>query len=275
MPDRTPKRTPTANQTPGAQPSRMAAMVVDDEPPARRKLVRWLNADPEIEVVATCGDGVEALEAYEAQPTALLFLDVQMPGLSGFDVLQRLPREPAPVVVFATAFDRFAIDAFNHHAAGYLLKPYSQAQFAATLAHAKQQVRGRAQPEAMAHLAALADALQPTQPYVQHLAVRQADRVDVVQVGDVDWIEAQGNYVLVHAAGQRHLIRETLTRVASRLDPRRFPRVHRSAVVNLDRVASLIPASHGDFMVLLRDGTEVPMSRTYRAGLRSVLEIGF
>ncbi|MEO1075395.1 MAG: LytTR family DNA-binding domain-containing protein [Bacteroidota bacterium] len=255
-------------------------MAVDDEPPALRKLARWLAEDPDIEVVATCGDGYEALDALEQHRVDLLVLDIQMPELSGFDVLRRRPPGPAPVVVFATAYDTYAIQAFEHHAAGYLLKPYDRARFASTLAHAKAQHRGRSQNrEAESHtqaaLASLLEAVRPQEPYLDHLAVRLVDRVDLVRVADVDWIEASGNYVTVHAGGARHLIRTSLTRVASRLDPRRFLRIHRSTVVHLDRVRSLVPASHGDYTVVLLDGTTLNMSRTYREHLQRVLELGF
>ncbi|MEM8601089.1 MAG: LytTR family DNA-binding domain-containing protein [Bacteroidota bacterium] len=262
------------------QTARLRAVAVDDEPPARRKLARWLADDAEIDVVAICADGYEALDALDLHRVDLLVLDIQMPELSGFDVLRRLPPGPAPVVVFATAYDAYAIQAFEHHAAGYLLKPYDRARFDATIAQAKAQHRGRiavagAAAEAHATLTTLLDAVRPPSTYLDHLAVRRADRVDLVRVADVDWIEASGNYVTVHARGQRHLIRASLTRVASRLDPRRFLRIHRSTVVHLDRVASLVPASHGDYTVVLRDGTTLSMSRTYREHLRGVLEVGF
>ncbi|MEL7364174.1 MAG: response regulator, partial [Bacteroidota bacterium] len=190
--------------------SRLQTVVVDDEPPARRKLARWLGDDPEIDVVAICADGYEALDALEQHRVDLLVLDIQMPELSGFDVLRRRPPGPAPVVVFATAYDTYAIQAFEHHAAGYLLKPYDRARFASTLAHAKAQHRGRSQNrEAESHtqaaLASLLEAVRPQEPYLDHLAVRLADRVDLVRVADVDWIEASGNYVTVHAGGARHL----------------------------------------------------------------------
>lgn len=255
--------------------SRLRAVVVDDEPPARRKLERWLEQDPEVEVVATCANGYEALDALREHAVDVLFLDVQMPELTGFDVLARRLPGPAPLVVFATAYDRYAIEAFRHHAADYLLKPYDHERFASTLAHVKARHRARAAEETQHRLTALLDAVQSPPAYLEQIAVRRADRIDLVRVDDVDWIQAEGNYVLLHAGGARHLVRETLSRVVARLDPRRFLRIHRSTVVNLARVASLYPASHGDYTVVLADGTQLAMSRTYRDRLREVLEIGF
>ncbi|MEM1042786.1 MAG: LytTR family DNA-binding domain-containing protein [Bacteroidota bacterium] len=255
--------------------ARLRVVVVDDEPPARRKLAAWLERDAEVEIVALCANGYEALDVLAEGPVDVLFLDVQMPELSGFDVLAQRPPGPAPLVVFATAFDHYAVRAFEHHAADYLLKPYDYARFSATLAHVKERHRHRQAREVQDRLGSLLDAVQPPRPYLDRLAVKHADRVELVSVDQVDWIRAEGNYVLVRAGGREHLIRERLSKVASTLDPRRFPRIHRSTIVNLDRVAALHPASHGDYTVVLRDGTELAMSRTYREALREVLQIGF
>ncbi|MEM6326335.1 MAG: LytTR family DNA-binding domain-containing protein [Bacteroidota bacterium] len=256
-------------------PEPLRVALVDDEPPARRKLARWLGDDPEVEVVAVCSNGYEALDALDRSAPDVLFLDVQMPELSGFGVLAEWRPRPLPLVVFATAFEQYAIDAFREHAADYLLKPYDRERLRETLAHVKARHRDQNTREADDRMGQLLDAIQPTRPYLTRLAVRHPDRVELVRVADVDWVQADGNYVRVHAGGQRHLIRETLTAVAARFDPQQFVRVHRSALVNLDRVAALHPASHGDYTVHLRDGTLVPMSRTYRDRLRDVLEIGF
>ncbi|MEM6644883.1 MAG: LytTR family DNA-binding domain-containing protein [Bacteroidota bacterium] len=252
----------------------LRTVVVDDEPPARRKLARWLGQDDGIELTAVCADGREALDVLAATAVDLLFLDVQMPELSGFDVLAHRPAGPPPVVVFATAHDTYAMDAFQHHAAGYLLKPYDRARFETTLAQAKAQHAGRA---AQAAEDALVHMLRTVQPptYLQHIAARTADRVDLVHVDQIDWIEASGNYVTLHAGTRQHLVRQTLTRIVAQLDPRQFVRIHRSAVVRVDRVASLLRASHGDLTVTLRDGTLLPMSRTYKEQLRGVLAVGF
>ncbi|MEM1125235.1 MAG: LytTR family DNA-binding domain-containing protein [Bacteroidota bacterium] len=252
----------------------LRVVVVDDEPPARRKLAQWLAADPAVEVVAVCANGYEALDTLAAEPVDLLFLDVQMPELSGFDVLRQRPAGCHPLVIFATAFDTYALEAFRHHAVGYLLKPYDRRRFNEALDHAKAQHAGRQAHEAEHRLTALLQSVQPPR-YLEHFAVRHDDRIDLVRTEEVDWIEASGNYVTLHAGHTRHLIRDTLTRVSARLDPRQFPRIHRSRMVNLDRVVSLLPASHGDFTVVLRDGTMLPMSRTYRDHLREVLEVGF
>ena len=253
----------------------LRAVIVDDEPPARRKLERWLAEDPEVEVAAVCANGYEALDALAEHDVDVMFLDVQMPEMSGFEVLTARRPAPLPLVVFATAFERYAVDAFRAHAADYLLKPYDRERFGEALAHVKARHRDRSARASGERLDALLSAVQPQRAPLRRLAVRHPDRVELLAVDDVDWIQADGNYVTVHAGGRRHLIRETLTAVAARLDSQRFARVHRSAVVNLDRVAALHPASHGDYTVALVDGTLVPMSRTYRERLREVLEIGF
>ncbi len=249
--------------------------VVDDEPPARRKLERWLGRDPEIEISGLCANGYQALDLMRTDPPDVLFLDVQMPELSGFDVLQRLPDGAAPLVVFATAYDRYAVDAFRHHAVDYLLKPYDGDRFADTLARVKHRWRQRSAPDARQQLDALLHALRPAPDYLDRIAVRHPDRVDLVSVDEIDWIAAEGNYVLVHAGGRRHLVRTSIGGLAERLDPRRFARIHRSTIVHLARVASLLPASHGDYTAVLHDGTHLAMSRTYRDRLREVLPVGF
>lgn len=251
----------------------LRTVVVDDEPPARRKLMRWLDEDDSIEVAAVCADGYEALEVLAATDVDLLFLDVQMPELSGFDVLERRPTGPPPVVVFATAHDAYALDAFKHHAAGYLLKPYDRPRFEATLRQAKAQHAGRSAQATEAMLASMLHAVQP-RTYLRHIAARTAGRVDIVRVEEVDWMETSGNYVVLHAAKRQHLVRQTLTRLVEKLDPQQFVRIHRSAAVNIDRIVSLLNASHGDLTITLRDGTLLPMSRTYKEQLRKVLAVG-
>ncbi|MEM6338073.1 MAG: response regulator transcription factor, partial [Bacteroidota bacterium] len=220
--------------------------IVDDEPPARRKLVNWLSSDPDLTICAVCADGYEAIEAVETQAVDVLFLDIQMPELSGFDVLNRLPAARRPMVVFATAFDHYAIDAFQHHAVDYLLKPYDRARFADALAHIKRQHRQRTAADVQQQLTALLESVDRSPPPpLTYFTVKQADEIQLVDVETVDWIEADGNYVILHVGPKRHVVRSTITRVAGRLDAQRFARIHRSAIVRLGAVRAFYPASHG------------------------------
>ena len=237
---------------------RLRALVVDDEPLARSLLRVLLARDPEVEVAGECS-GAEAVEAVERTRPDLLFLDVQMPEVDGFDVLAALGRERAPAVVFVTAYDRYAVRAFEVHAVDYLLKPIDEARFAEALARAKDRARRRVTDPRLGPL--LADHAR----HARRFLVRGRERTVVVDAADVDWIEAADYYATLHAGGKAHLIRETLTDLAERLDPERFVRVHRSAIVNLDRVREIHPLFRGDAELVLAGGARVRMSRTRRA----------
>ena len=245
------------------------AVIADDEPLARERVRVFLAAFPEIEVVRECGDGVEASAAIRELRPDLVFLDVQMPGLDGFAVLDAVEEEAAPAVIFVTAHDRYALRAFDVHAADYLLKPFTRARFG----RAVERVLARGAHEradAARQVAELLGRLRP-EPRDERIAVRTEQGVHFVRAEEIDWIEAEGNYVRLHRAGRSDLVRETLQRMESRLDPRRFVRVHRSAVVNLDRVRRLEPWFHGEFEVVLEDGTRLRSSRTFSGRLRELI----
>jgi two-component system LytT family response regulator len=249
----------------------LRVLLVDDEPLARRLLRVMLAADPEVAVIGeTSGD--EAVAVIERTAPDLLFLDVQMPGVDGFEVLGRLAPERLPVVVFVTAYDQHAIRAFEVHALDYLLKPVADARLAEALAHAKQRVRERrgesAPPGGLAalELERLAALLaERRQGYLSRLLVPARERTLVVEVDEIDWIEAADYYVALHVGGRRHLLRETLSQLETRLDPERFCRVHRSAIVNVAQVREIHPLFRGDCTLILRGGERVPLSRTRRA----------
>jgi two-component system LytT family response regulator len=245
-------------------------VIVDDEPLARQRLRRLLEADPDVAVLGECGDGEQAVGDLRRLRPDLVFLDVQMPGLDGFDVLRALGGDAPPAVVFVTAHDRYALKAFEVHALDYLLKPFDKPRFAAALERAKAQVR---QGSAAALSERLRELLQnvPGRHGPERLMVKSGGRIYFVRVEEIDWVEAAGNYVRLHVGGEEHLLRESLTALERKLDPARFVRVHRSAVVNLERIRELQPAFHGDYVIILRDGTELALSRGCRDRLEEAL----
>lgn len=236
-------------------------LVVDDEPLARAGLRALLAEDPEVEVIGECGNGVDALKAIEDLAPDLLLLDVQMPELDGFAVLRLLPRQQWPAVIFVTAHDRYAVQAFEHHAVDYLLKPFADARAREAIARAKLRVGAGAGTRV--------DALIAGQAPLRRIAYRVAERVVLLNVDEIDWFEAADDYVRVHAGAVQPLIRGRLRDFAAQLDPAVFVRIHRSTVVNIDRVRELAPASHGEYEAILVDGTRLKVSRTYRTDLAS------
>ena len=266
------------------------AIIVDDEPLARRGLELRLREAADVEIVRQCANGREALAAIgELQPD-LMFLDIQMPGLSGFDVVKQVPQESLPMIVFVTAFDRFAIDAFEAHALDYLLKPVDEAR----LARALDRVRGQwQQRQAVAQreqlMAMLADltgkgeiepGVLPAAQGAPHAARRYASMLPIrvgretirLDVGTIDWIDAAGDYMCVHAAGQTHVLRATMRELEQMLDPQVFQRVHRSTIVNLARVRSLRPHLNGECFLKLESGQEVKLSRSFRDKVELLLD---
>jgi two-component system LytT family response regulator len=245
------------------------AVIADDEPLARERVRGFLSEFPQVQVVRECGDGAQAAEALRELRPELVFLDVQMPELDGFGVLDAVRGEASPAVIFVTAHDRYALRAFDVHAADYLLKPFTRARFGQAVE--RVLARGADAREAAARqVAELLDHLR-SGPGEERIAVRTDRGVHFVRAAEIDWVEAEGNYVRLHAGGQRHLLREPLHRMLSRLDPRRFVRVHRSAAVNLDRVRRLEPWFHGEFEVVLEDGTRLRSSRTFSGRLRELI----
>jgi len=257
----------------------MRVLVADDEPLARRRVLRLLREhDDEVDVVAVCESGSQAVEAIRETRPDLVFLDVQMPGLDGFEVLERLGGE-LPAVIFVTAHDRYALRAFEVHALDYLLKPFDAERFHRALEHGRARL-GQRDGEGRERLAALLEQLArerggsaepaPPAPARRHLdwvMVKVRGKVEFLRTADIDWIEAEGNYVRLHAGKKKYLVREKIGALEERLDPERFLRVHRSALVQLDRVAELHPMAAGDGILVLRDGSEVKLSRGFRRRL--------
>ena len=248
------------------------ALIVDDEPIARRGIRRHLTSEPDVEVVGECGDGAAAVAAIADLRPDLVLLDVQMPEVGGFDVVEAVGVDRMPAVIFVTAFDQYAVRAFDVHAIDYVLKPIDPQRFALALARAREQLASP-RDEASDRIAAALEALGRAAPrcYAKRLAIRSDGRVVLVDVREIDRVEAAGNYVEVHTGARALLMRETLANLEARLDPERFVRVSRSAIVNADRIRELHPTFNGDFVVVLRDGTEVAGSRRYRERLDALL----
>ena len=241
--------------------TKIRALIVDDEAVARRRIRRLLSTDADVVVIGECADGTTALDAITRERPDLVFLDVQMPERDGLSVVAATDASIMPAFVFVTAFDRYALQAFEVHAIDYLLKPYTPERFRTAVQRAKERLRSRSVD---ASLASLALALRDRPQYASRLSVRTGGRIVLVDLATVDWIEAEDNYVRLHAGARSYLHRESLTALEQQLDPGRFVRIHRSAIVQTDRIAELHPATHGDMDIVLRSGKRLPLSRTFR-----------
>ena len=246
---------------------KLRALIVDDEAVARRRIRRLLASDPEIVVIGECGDGAAAVDAIALERPDLVFLDIQMPERDGFAVMEALDPATLPAIVFVTAFDRYALRAFDVHAIDYLLKPFTPERFRTAVQRAKERIHGR---QVDASLASFAQALRERPRYASRLPVKTAGKIVLVDVASVDWIEAADNYVRLHVGPREYLHRETLAALERQLDPERFARIHRSIIVQTDRIVELYPASHGDMDVVLRNGKTLTLSRTFRERFESL-----
>lgn len=237
------------------------ALIVDDEPLARRGVLRFLKNDPEIDVVAQCGDGQAAVDAILGRQPDLVFLDIQMPEMDGFEVVRRVGPQKMPVTIFVTAFDRYAVRAFDANAIDYLLKPVGQARFERALARAKARIADSSKGGVAERIVAALEQIRKQDEYLDRLAVSENGRILFVKTKDIDWIEAAGNYARLHVGTRTHEIRETLNTLERKLDPRDFLRIHRSTIANVHLIKEIQPWFHGYHLVLLRNGQELRMSR--------------
>jgi two-component system LytT family response regulator len=259
-------------------PDRLTALIVDDEALARASVRGLLAQDPEIQLIGECRDGVEAAARVAARIPDILFLDVQMPEVDGFEVLRRVAPAGIPAVVLVTAYDDYALQAFEAEALDYLLKPFDDARFHRSLARAKSRVREwrmnrltRRLIAAFGEPAALDRGADLPPSYAERLALKNDGRISFLPVGQVDWIEAADYCVRVHAGGRFHLLRESMRELEARLDPRRFFRVHRSAIVNVSRIRELQPYFRGEFVLVMQDGARLKLSRGRREQLTTLL----
>jgi two-component system LytT family response regulator len=262
-------------------------LVTDDEPIARRRIRRFLRAESNVDVIGECSNGREAIEMIRQHNPDLVFLDVQMPDVDGFGVVSALGPEHMPAVIFVTAYDEYALKAFEVNAMDYLLKPFDAERFRSAFQRARDHIDRVNAAEAGKRLktlleqvvsgedrngelaAALPQAAPPRANYLDRLMVKSDGRVFFVKVTDVDWFEASGNYVRVHVGKTSHLIRETMAGIEASLNPQLFARIHRAVIVNLDRIKELQPWFAGDYVVILRDGRQLKLSRTYRDALQA------
>jgi two-component system LytT family response regulator len=242
-------------------------LLVDDEALVRRGIRGFLAGEPDLVVIGECGNGLEAVDVIRAERPDLVFLDVQMPELDGLGVIDALDEdERPPALVFVTAYDAYALRAFEVHAVDYLLKPFDERRFRTALGRARQRLAGSGTgpPPADPRLESLLRELRPAPVYADRLLVRTGNRLVPVAVAGIDWIEAADNYVRMHVGPERYALRETIRSLEARLDPRRFARVHRSTIVNLDRVREVRPLPSGDCALVLAGGTELMLSRSWR-----------
>jgi two-component system LytT family response regulator len=249
---------------------KIRTLIVDDELLARERLRQLLGSEAEIEVIGECAEGNEAVATIQKELPDLIFLDVQMPELDGFGVLQQITVEPAPVVVFVTAHDKFALRAFEVHAVDYLLKPFDRERFKKALGRALERVKHREGTGANTGQAALLAELKPPAKPLERLPVKTGGRVIFVKVPEIDYIEAAHNYVELHVEKQSHLLRETLNSIEARLPADKFVRISRSVIVNIERVKELQPLFYGEYAVTLQNGTRLTLSRRYRDKLQQL-----
>jgi len=253
---------------------KIKTLIVDDEPLARRNLRLLLAKDPQIEILDECRNGGEAVKAINALSPDLIFLDIQMPEMDGFDVLAQVGPDHIQAIIFVTAFDQYALKAFDVHALDYLLKPFDDERFAHALARAKSQIEAREINRLSKRLLALLEEREsernaPAQGkgYLTRVMIKAAGRVVLLRVDEIDFIEADGNYAKLHVGKKAHLLREKMNDLEGQLDPARFVRIHRSAIVNLDRIKEMHPHFNGDYIVVLQDGRQLRLSRTRRDAL--------
>jgi len=240
---------------------RVRALIVDDEPLARRGIRRFLRNDPETDVVGECRDGESAVTAILSKKPNLVFLDVQMPEMDGFAVVHRVGPDRMPTAIFVTAYDQYALSAFEAHAIDYLLKPVGQQRFAKALEKAKERIAERSSHDLSERMIAMLERIQKREEYLEHLPVSGNGRIHLVRTKEIDWIEADGNYAILHFGTRTLEIRETLTSLEVKLNPRDFLRIHRSTIVNANAIKEVQSWFHGYHLVMLQNGQELRMSR--------------
>ena len=254
-----------------SEPMKIRTVIVDDEELARERIESLLAARPDVEIVGVCADGPSAVEAIDRTRPDLVFLDVQMPGMDGFEVLDTIDAAHMPAVVFVTAYDGHALRAFEIHALDFLLKPFDQARFEKALERARGQLARSAPSVLDSRLVSLLEELREERKYPERLIVKSSGRVFFVRTEDIDWVEASGNYVKIHTKSDAYLLRESMKNMEAKLDAKTFVRIHRSAIVNIDRIKELEPWFHGEYIVIMRDGTRLTASRVFSDRLSALI----
>ena len=245
-------------------------VIVDDEPLARRGIRAHLKEERDVEIIAECGNGNDAVRVISELAPDLVFLDVQMPELDGFGVLEAINLEHLPSVIFVTAYDKYALRAFEVHALDYLLKPFDVERFNRAMERARTQIERRSISDLSHRLQSLIDDLQTNQKYAERLVIKSAGRIFFLGVEEIDWVEAADNYVRLHSGSNTHLLRETMNSLEKKLDPAQFLRIQRSTIINVRRIKELHPLFRGEYEIVLRDGTRLASGRGYRTRLQEL-----
>lgn len=247
-------------------------LIVDDEPLARDRVRRFLRDQKEIDIIGECGNGIDAVKTIKSEKPDLVFLDIQMPEKTGFEVIKSLGQATLPTVIFVTAYDHYALQAFEVHALDYLLKPFNKDRFHLAVGRAREHIESRRRGNLDERLVSLIESIGTEKKYLERLVVKSVGRVFFLKTEEIDYIEAAGNYLKLHVGRESHMIRETMNGIEVKLDPAQFMRIHRSTVVNVDRIKELHPMFSGDYSVILRDGTELALSRNYRERFLDIFE---
>ncbi len=249
-------------------------LIAEDEPLARERIRSLLEEEADIEVVAECPDGKTAVSAIRQHQPDLVFLDVNMPERTGFEVIEAIGADAMPPVIFVTAYDHFAVQAFDAHALDYVLKPFDEERFRTAVERARDAILRRNGGPLDARLNDLIAGLRKQQRYLERLAVKSGGKIIFLRADEISWIAAEGNYARLHVGKKSYLMRETMTGLEAKLDPNRFLRIHRSTIVATDAIAELEPLFQGDYVVVLRDGTRLTSSRGYRQNLQDFMSQG-
>jgi two-component system, LytTR family, response regulator len=251
--------------------AQIRTLIADDEALARKFIRRMLKDDHDVEILGECSNGKETVAMIRKENPDLVFLDVQMPEMDGFAVLEAIGIESLPEIIFATAYEQYAIRAFELHALDYLLKPFDQTRFKEAIKHAKERFRSLRQNDGRMQISALLDSIKNKPQYLERLVIKAGGRIIFLRTDEIDWIEADDKYVHLHTSKARPMVRQTLTAMEAQLDPAKFRRVHRSAIVNVERIAELQPLFSGEYSILLQDGTKLTLSRNYKDKLFDLL----
>lgn len=239
-------------------------IIVDDEPLACKRLAKLLKEDEEVEVVEICANGQEAIEQINEKEPDLVFLDIQMPEINGFEVLQNIESEKVPIVIFVTAYDEYALKAFEVHALDYLMKPFNKERFQDSLERAKASIKNDSNKQIGEKIESLLEYMDPEEGALKRILIKTSNRYFFLKTIDIDWIESAGNYVRIHSGNSNYLIRETMINMEKKLDSEQFFRIHRSTIINVDKVKELEQWFHGDYQVIMYNEEKLTMSRNYK-----------